>query len=108
MAKYSEALAIAVQHHQAGRLEAAETIYRQVLAVEPDNVNAMHLAGVVASQRGEYEVAIKYIGQAIRLLGSDAGFHNNLGEAHRLRGTLGDAVSCYRRACSLSRTMPKR
>ena len=31
MAKISEKLAVAVKHHQAGRLEAAEQIYRQVL-----------------------------------------------------------------------------
>jgi hypothetical protein len=32
MATISEALAIAIQHHQAGRLQAAEQIYRQILA----------------------------------------------------------------------------
>ena len=31
MATISEALAIAIQHHQAGRLQAAEQIYRQIL-----------------------------------------------------------------------------
>jgi hypothetical protein len=30
MAAIAEALAIAVQHHQAGRLQAAEQIYRQM------------------------------------------------------------------------------
>ena len=37
MATISEALAIAVQHHQAGRRQAAEQIYRQILAVDPNN-----------------------------------------------------------------------
>ena len=36
MATISEALAIAVQHHQAGRLQAAEQIYRQILAAQPN------------------------------------------------------------------------
>jgi hypothetical protein len=40
MATISEALAMAVQHHQAGRLQAAEQIYRQILAVEPNHADA--------------------------------------------------------------------
>jgi nucleotidyltransferase/DNA polymerase involved in DNA repair len=41
MATISEALATAVQHHQAGRLQAAEEIYRQILAVDPDHADAL-------------------------------------------------------------------
>ena len=67
-----EALAIAVQHHQAGRLQAAEQIYRQILAVEPDHADALHLLGVIASQSGRHEDAVQYIGRAIRLQGNAA------------------------------------
>ena len=35
MPTIAEALSLAVQHHQAGRLQAAGQIYRQILAVEP-------------------------------------------------------------------------
>ncbi len=86
MATNSESLAVAVQHHQAGRLQAAEQIYRQILTTEPDNFNALHLVGVIASQMGKYDEAIQYIGQAIKLHGKDSAFHNNLGEAYRVRG----------------------
>ena len=40
MATISEALTIAIQHHQAGRLHAAEQIYRRILAVEPNHADA--------------------------------------------------------------------
>ncbi|MGO9184915.1 tetratricopeptide repeat protein [Mycobacterium sp.] len=53
MATISEALAIAVQHHQAGRLQAAEQIYRQILAVEPNHADAWDLLGVIAHQVGK-------------------------------------------------------
>ena len=43
-----EALTIAIRHHQAGRLQAAAQIYRQILAVEPNHPEACHLLGVVA------------------------------------------------------------
>ena len=65
MATISEALAIAIQHHQAGRLQAAEQIYRQILAVEPNHADAIHLLGVIAHQVGKHEIAVEYIERAI-------------------------------------------
>ena len=38
--------------HQAGRLNEAEGLYRQILAVDPDHVEGLHLLGVVAHQGG--------------------------------------------------------
>ena len=101
MATISEALAIAVRHHQAGRLQAAEQIYRQILAVEPNHADAWHLLGVIARQMGEHEAAVEYIGRAIALKGNVADFHNNLGNALKDRGKLDEAVACYHRALEL-------
>ena len=67
MTTISEAMTLAVQHHQAGRLPAAEQLYRQVLAVEPIQPNALHLLGVIAWQIGKPEVAVGYISRAIKL-----------------------------------------
>ncbi len=101
MATISEALAIAVQHHQAGRLQAAEPIYRQILAIEPNQADAIHLLGVLAHQTGKHEVAVQYIRRAIELQGNVAVFHNNLGGAyHALRRT-SEAIASYRRALEL-------
>ncbi len=101
MATISEALAIAIQHHQAGRLQAAEQIYRQILAVEPNHADAMHLLGVIAHQAGKHEIAVESIGRAIGLKGSVAAFHLNLGEAYRALQRIPEAVACYRRALEL-------
>ena len=46
MTTISEALAIAIQHHHAGRLQAAEQIYRQILAAEPYHADAGIRVGV--------------------------------------------------------------
>ncbi len=101
MATISEALAIAVQHHQAGRWRAAEQIYRQILAVDPQQPDAIHLLGMMAHGAGQHEVAIEYIQQAIRLNGTESVFHNNLGAAYRAAGKLPEAVACYRQAVEL-------
>ena len=102
MATIPEALAIAVQHHQGGRLQTAEQIYRQILAVEPNQVDAIHLLGVIAHQAGKHEVAVEYIGRAIGLKADAAPFHNNLGEAYRALRRTSAAVACYRRALELN------
>jgi predicted O-linked N-acetylglucosamine transferase (SPINDLY family) len=102
MATLSEALAIALEHHQSGRLDLAEDIYRRILAVEPEHAEAWHLTGVVAHQRGQHEAAAQAIRRAIDLQPSDARFHNNLGEAYRASGQNQEAVACYRRAVELA------
>jgi protein O-GlcNAc transferase len=55
MATVLEALAIAIQHYQAGRLQEAEQIYRQILAVEPNHADVWHLLGVIAHQMGRHD-----------------------------------------------------
>ena len=101
MATIPETLAIAIQDHQAGRLQAAEQAYRQILSVEPKHADALHLLGVIAAQMGKLDVAVEYVSRAIRLKGNVAAFHNNLGNALRDQGKLDEAVACYRRAQKL-------
>ena len=66
---------------QAGHLQQAEALYRQILQVDPRHVEAIHLTGVIAIQVGKNDVAISYIQEALRLNPSFAAAHNNLGTA---------------------------
>jgi tetratricopeptide (TPR) repeat protein len=101
MATISEALATAIQHHQAGRLQAAGQIYRRILALQPNHADAMHLLGVIAHQLGKHGIAVGYIGRAIELRGTEAVFHNNLAAAYCALRRISEAVVCYRRALEL-------
>jgi tetratricopeptide (TPR) repeat protein len=101
MATIPEALAIAIQHHRAGRLQAAEQIYRQILAVEPNHADAWHLLGVIAHQAGQHDLAIQHLQRAIALEGNSAIFHNNLGGIHYALRRFPEAAACYRRAVEL-------
>ena len=47
-----ELLQQAMPLHQAGRLDEAEPLYRQVLATEPGNYPALHLMGLLRLQQG--------------------------------------------------------
>ena len=98
MATIPEALAIAVEHHNAGRLGEAEQIYSQILAIEPGHAQATHLLGLIALQTGKPEVAIDFIGRAIELDGTESTAYCNLGTALQAVGRLDEAVWCFRRA----------
>jgi protein O-GlcNAc transferase len=97
----AQAIEVALQHHQAGRLREAEVIYRQVLAREPRNADALHLLGMLAHQAGQHEQAIGLIGQAIAAAPAVAHYHSNLGNVLRAVGRLDEAVVCYCQSLAL-------
>lgn len=101
MATIPEALALAVQHHQAGRLQEAEAIYQQILRVQPEHPDCLHLLGVIAQQVGRHDVAVGYITRAIALNPEAAEYHNNIGEAYRAQGRTSEAEAHYQRALAL-------
>ncbi len=102
-----QALELALQHHQAGRLAEAEALYRQILAVEPGHADALHLLGVVAHQVGRHDVAVELIRQAISLLPTAPAFFSNLGGAYEKLGRHEEAVTAFRRAIELNPDYPE-
>lgn len=102
MATIPEAMSIAVNHHQAGRLDDAKLIYEQVLQVVPDHPDALHLLGVIAHQNGNHQVAIEQIRRAIKSNPHAAAYYGNLGVAYRASGRVDEAVACYRRALEIA------
>ncbi len=93
-----EALAIAIQHHRVGRLQEAETIYRQILASEPNHHDAWHLLGLIACRAGNYQGGVECIQRALTLRPDWAVAHFNLGNAWRDQRKLDLAIACYQRA----------
>ena len=57
----------AVLLHKSGKLDEAENIYRLLLDRQPENPDAMHLLGVIAYQRKNYEGAEDLIRREIAL-----------------------------------------
>ena len=92
----------AIRHHQAGELDAANAIYRRILASDPQHADALNLSGVVAHQTGNQETAIQLIEQAVRINDANANYYNNLGEAYRAFGQNQEAVNAYERALQIN------
>jgi tetratricopeptide (TPR) repeat protein len=101
-----EALQTALAHHQAGRFQLAEQMYRQILQVDARHVQTIHLLGVLASQTGRQSLATQLISEAIRLDSGNAALYVNLGEAYREAGDVDQALACYNTAARLDRRLP--
>ncbi|MGO9919094.1 MAG: tetratricopeptide repeat protein [Isosphaeraceae bacterium] len=101
MVTVGQAFATALQHHQAGRLEAAGRIYRQILVAEPTHADALHLFGIVNAQTGHRQLAVECIRRALTLRPDWAEAHANLGNALREQGKPDEAVPVLQRALQL-------
>ncbi len=91
----------ALSHHRAGRLDEAEAIYRQILAIDGLHADSLHLLGMVEHQRGRHDVAVEMIRQAITINQNEAAYHSNLGTIFQAQGKLDEAAECFARALAL-------
>ncbi|MGN6651724.1 O-linked N-acetylglucosamine transferase, SPINDLY family protein [Trinickia sp.] len=92
--------ALALQ--QAGRFAEAALAYRQILAVDPNHADALHLLGLVALHDGDYVQATDWIMRALSQHESEI-FYGNLGNALAARGMRAAAIESFRQAIALKR-----
>jgi Flp pilus assembly protein TadD len=100
-ASSAEAIQDAIVHHQAGRLQEADTIYRRVLDSDPDNFDALHLSGLVCHQKGNNAPAIALITRAVAIQPSNTFALGNLATVYMACNRLDDAEACLRKALAL-------
>ena len=91
----------AVAAHQAGNLQEAEKIYREVLQSNPDNSDALHLLGLIAGGAGQLEAADALIARAVRCGPSVAYYRFSHGIILQERGRTGDAMAAFDAALRL-------
>jgi len=103
----ASALALAREHHQAGRLAEAEALYKKILAIRPHHAQGTHLLGVLAHQAGRGDVAIALMRSSIALDGGVPAFHGNLGNVLLQRGEPDAAADSFQRAIALAPDRPE-
>jgi len=96
----------AFEHHQAGRLDEAESLYRQMLSADPRHADSLNMLGVVTFQKGDPELAIELISQAITLKDGTAEFHSNLGIVLTRLGKNAQAIASHEKALALKPNYP--
>jgi tetratricopeptide (TPR) repeat protein len=94
-------LSRALRHHRAGRLRDAARIYRQILGVDAQQADSLHLLGMIAHQAGGDDLAVTMIRKAVAINGQEAVFHANLGTVLQAQNKPEEAAACYRQALVL-------
>ncbi len=107
MKALQENLQLGVNHHQTGNLIEAERTYYEILSLEPNNEDALHLLGVIAYQNEKYERACELIIKAIKINPNKCKFHNNLGNVLQSLGNLEEAIAAYANALILQPEYPE-
>ena len=96
-----QVLGSAADRHQTGALEEAEKGYRTVLAVEPENTDALQLLGVLRHQQGDSNEAIRLIEKALKRDPDSPQCHHNLASVFNAIGRLDEAEKHFRKAVAL-------
>ncbi|MBF0589376.1 MAG: tetratricopeptide repeat protein [Magnetococcales bacterium] len=81
-----DAINLGMQHHQAGALNEAESIYRTILDADPNQSDALHLLGLIAQQVGQLEESKRLLEKALKANPKHAAAHHNLGITMNLLG----------------------
>ena len=92
----------ASQHHRAGRLREAESLYREILAQQPEHAGALHGLGMLAQHAGQIAAAIDLLRRAVAIEPSWAEAYFNLGNVLFHSGNAAEAVKALRRAAELA------
>jgi capsular polysaccharide biosynthesis protein/tetratricopeptide (TPR) repeat protein len=82
----------AMRLHDAGRLEHAEALYRELLRDQPGHQVALHLCGLIAHQRGRHREAVSLMEMAIAGGATNVAIYTNCGLAYRALGELDQAA----------------
>lgn len=100
-AELQQLLTRAFKHHEAGQLEQANCLYQKILKVNPEQVDALQLSGILAHRYGRYEKAIELISRAIALQPKVAEFHHNIGVSYQALNNRIKAADHYQKAIEI-------
>ena len=107
-----EIFVVAHEYLEAGRLDAAERMIGHVLAVLPNQPEALHTKGLIAFRRNRIAEAAVLMERSIAVAGGGGGsggksvHFRNISEVYRLLTRLDEAVVAARRAVSLDPADP--
>jgi tetratricopeptide (TPR) repeat protein len=97
-----DSLQVAAEHHQCGRLDQAESLYKTILSFDAGNADALHLMGLIVYQRGDPQSAIRWISRAIAANPQSPCFRFHLGVARAAAGHPEKARMEYAAAIALN------
>ncbi len=97
----SDALQSGWQLHRQGQFQSAEQVYRQVLAVEPQNPDAWCYLAMAAHDQERFDDALFAFGQALSLNPRQPVAYQNMGKTLGRLRRFDEAIACFDRAIAL-------
>ena len=93
--------------HRANQFVQAEALYRQVLAMDPRQFDALNLLGAIATDTGRPELGVQLAQAAIAVNGSIPLAHYYLGIAYLRLAQVGPSIAALERAIALQPEYPE-
>ena len=99
--KSQENLEEARRRHQAGDLQFATGVYREILSQDPENAEAMHLLGLAAHQMGNHAEALNLMQAAEAIEPLNLKIKSNIGSVYMATGESEKAATSFQAAQKL-------
>jgi protein O-GlcNAc transferase len=98
--------AVAIDHLKAGRLGEAETLYRKIVADDPEHWQGLHLLGLIAHKQGQNPEALQLLRQCLGVKPDLAEAYSDLGVILKDMGQFDDAKEACQKAIALKPEFP--
>ena len=91
-----------IEFHKNNQFLEAESCYKQVLGIDPNNADAIHLLGLLADATGDKDLAVDLIKNAIAIDPTSPVFYGNLANILKFKNEFDLAIACYLEAIKLN------
>lgn len=88
----------AIAAHRAGNLSQAETLYRQILAGDPRDFDALHMMGLISAQRRQFTQAERFLREAMAIDNTVPPCLHHYGNVLCMLGRCEEAIALYDKA----------
>jgi tetratricopeptide (TPR) repeat protein len=96
-----QALKLSVIYHRLNQLHEAEQGYRQILAAQPNQPEALYNLAVIMQRREEYQTAESLLKNLLQVQSNNPKAWFSLGTLYQIQGQLAAAESAYQQALAL-------
>jgi protein O-GlcNAc transferase len=96
---------LAIRHYQRGDLQTSECIFKEILLIQPDNIDALSYLGLISYQCLNYDNAIEYIQKIIEIAPDEPMrffVYHILGDSFLKKGKTDNAVINYKKALEIN------
>lgn len=101
MSTSSPTLEAAFQHHIAGQLDRAQSLYEQVVGQQAEHGGALHGLAMIACVRKRFDLAVEFAERAVEAQPDIACFYNTLGISYDATGSHEKALHALGKAVTL-------